>query len=480
MPSHKAKRKRLRPLYWPFEAHHTIRSLTRRLFAGLIGRPFTRRKAHKPWPRPPAANRRKRLKTSWTQRAAISRAAALSAGQPSTHRKMNKAHQRTCSGNNKGCPARRHATRSATLRRAQQATKVQAKSCSVNKRWPAWSEPLDFETAPLDQAVARINAAGYFVIGNGDIYKTNPDGSVTAQGASGFNNFFASRCVIGEDGKLISAGAAWRRSQHRREYDRIGYWPDNHGRPAKSYNLWRGWGVEPKSGDCSIIHAHIRDVIADSDDAKANYILDWCAHMVQRPWEKPGVALVLKGRKGTGKSLLTEILTGLVGRRNAVITADGRGLFGKFNWHLADKVLIGAEEAFFARNRALNDKLKHLLTGTEIEVEQKFGHRTTMKSMHRMIITSNHADVVEISADERRFFVCDVSDQRRGDDNYFAPLWRVANGEDNTMLAAFMYELKTRDITNLRPWHSVRDAAALRAARQQIVSLLQHRASDVI
>jgi hypothetical protein len=32
-------------------------------------------------------------------------------------------------------------------------------------------------------------------------------------------------------------------------------------------------------------------VIAAGDQDKANYILDWCAHMVQRPWEKPGVAL---------------------------------------------------------------------------------------------------------------------------------------------------------------------------------------------
>ena len=197
------------------------------------------------------------------------------------------------------------------------------------------------------------------------------------------------------------------------------------------------------------------------------YILAWCAHMVQRPWEKPGVALVLKGRQGTGKTLFTEILARLVGRANSFITADGSKLFARFNWYLADKVLIGAEEAFFSGSRELNDKLKHLLTGTDIEVEQKFGDRMSMKSMHRVIMTSNHSNVVEITGDERRFFVCDVSDKTRGDDAYFAPLWRVANGDDDVTLAAFMHELKTRDVRNWKPEKGARAAAGLHAARQK-------------
>ncbi len=202
-------------------------------------------------------------------------------------------------------------------------------------------------------------------------------------------------------------------------------------------------------------------MIADGDQEKARYILDWCAHMIQRPWEKPGVALVLKGRKGTGKTLLTAILARAVGQRNTLITDTGKHLFAKFNWHLADKVLIGAEEAFFTGHQGLNDRLKHLLTGADIEIEQKVGHRISMRSMHRMIMTSNHANVVDITDDERRFFVCEVSDKRRGDDSYFAPLWHVANGDDGATLAAFMHELMTRGITNWKPEQGARSSAAL-------------------
>ena len=211
-------------------------------------------------------------------------------------------------------------------------------------------------------------------------------------------------------------------------------------------------------------------MIADGDKDKANYILDWSAHMVQRPREKPGVALVLRGRKGTGKTLLTQILARVIGGQNTLITASGKKLFGTFNWHLADKLLIGAEEAFFVGNREVNDQLKHLLTGDEIEVEQKFGQRISMKSMHRVIMTSNHDQVIAASDDERRFFVCDVSDKRRGEDVYFAPLVRVIKGDDDATLAAFMRELQTRDIKNWKPEQAARNAASIDLARQKLGS----------
>ena len=357
---------------------------------------------------------------------------------------------------------------------------IEKKFDGSTRQWPNWLCPLDFREVPIDEAVARINAAGYFMTRNGDIYKVDPDGRVTAQRPSGFINFFASRLAREDDGKLISAGLAWRRSANRCEYDQIGYWPEDHDRPAKSYNLWRGWGADAKPGDCSIIFDHILNVIANGDKDKADYIINWCAHMVQRPWEKPGVALVLKGPKGTGKSLLTYILEAAVGQQNTLITADGQGLFRPFNWHLANKLLIGAEEAFFSGNRSLNDKLKHLLTGDRIEVEQKFGQRMSIKSMHRMIITSNHPDVVQLSDDERRFFVCHVSDKKLGDHTYFAPLWRVANGQDKATLAAFLHELKTRDIANWRPEQGARSTVALPVMRQRLVSLVRWRAGRAI
>ena len=86
-------------------------------------------------------------------------------------------------------------------------------------------------------------------------------------------------------------------------------------------------------------------------------------------------------------------------------------------------------------------------------------------------MTSNHEQVVAASDDERRFFVCDVSDKRRGDDAYFDRLVRVIKGDDDATLAAFMYELQTRNINNWKPEQAARKAASTDLARQNLLSL---------
>ena len=336
----------------------------------------------------------------------------------------------------------------------------------------SWLDPLDFQEVPMNEAVARINAAGYFVLTqNGDIYKIERGGGVIVQKRQGFNNVFASRVACSDNGTRVLAGAAWLKSPDRCEYAEIGYWPSGHGQPLNSYNLWQSWGIEPKQGDWSVIDDHILNVIANGDRGKANYILDWIAHMVQRPWEKPGVALVLTGAKGTGKSLLTAILSRVIGSQNTLITSSGKELFGRFNWHLTDKLLIGAEEAFFAGNPETNDQLKHLITGEVIEAEQKYGQRVNIKSSHRIIMTSNHAQVIAASEDERRFFVCNVSDKRRRDDSYFAPLVRLIKGQDDATLAAFACELQKRDIRSWKPEQAARNVGRKDLARQKLFSL---------
>ena len=54
-------------------------------------------------------------------------------------------------------------------------------------------------------------------------------------------------------------GEAWLNHHQRRTYDRIALIPSGPC-PPDVYNLWRGWGVEPKAGSWSTIEAHLREV----------------------------------------------------------------------------------------------------------------------------------------------------------------------------------------------------------------------------
>ena len=63
------------------------------------------------------------------------------------------------------------------------------------------------------------------------------------------------------------------------------------------------------------------------------------------------MALVIRGRKGTGKSKFADVLRRILGG-HAFKASRADQIVGKFNSHLADKLLLVAEESFFAGGHA--------------------------------------------------------------------------------------------------------------------------------
>jgi hypothetical protein len=139
---------------------------------------------------------------------------------------------------------------------------------------------------------------------------------------------------------------------------------------------------------------------------------------------------------------------------DAVVNSDKDGILGKFNAALAGKILIQAEESFFAGDSRTSDALKHLITGQIFDIELKFGRTFQIDSFHRLIITSNHTQVIQASSESRRFLICEVSNARRGDTDYFDRLYAVADGRDDRTARAFMQHLLDQDLTRFRPWEA--------------------------
>ena len=233
--------------------------------------------------------------------------------------------------------------------------------------------------------------------------------------------------------------------------------------PPRVFNSWRGWGVKPsESGSCERFKAHIRNVVCGGDDSHFAYVWRWMAHMFQKPTEKPGVALVLTGEKGTGKSLIGATLARLIGNSHAISSAEREHLCGRFNWHLAENLLFQAEEAFWSHDPIAEGKLKDLITAGVMTYERKGFDPITARNCTRLLITSNHAAAVPASADERRFAVFEVSNARLGDAAYFDAIFdELAAGGYGRLL----HELLTADLSGF----SARAAPQTRALSDQKV-----------
>ena len=167
--------------------------------------------------------------------------------------------------------------------------------------------------------------------------------------------------------------------------------PNDIGLKPNHLNLFTGWGgIEPAGGNCSFVLDHIYRIVADGNEAKGDYLLNWSADILQNPTRKPGVCMVLRGDQGTGKSVVGAIMRRLLGAKNVLTTSDKDRILGRFNAAVASKILLIGEEMLFAGDRATADKLKHLITGHTIQIEVKFGEPLEIGSHHRLLLTSNH------------------------------------------------------------------------------------------
>lgn len=225
------------------------------------------------------------------------------------------------------------------------------------------------------------------------------------------------------------------------------------------YNLWRGWSCEPEAGDVKPFTDFVHSVIADGDDHNAMWITGWAAQLVQQPMTKIGVALVLRGLKGTGKTKFGEMLGGLFPQHHKIISRQEQ-LVGQFNRHLEDCLLLQAEEAFWAGSKSAEGALKDLVTNPRILIERKGVDSYMTPNFTRLLFTSNEEWVVPATADERRWAVFDISSRRKQDYDYFE--W-LQNWYDRGGKKAVLHYLKTFDLERV----NVRLAPATVALQEQ-------------
>jgi hypothetical protein len=240
--------------------------------------------------------------------------------------------------------------------------------------------------------------------------------------------------------RMIGLGQLWIDHPNRRQYSGVTYAPQRDA--GDRLNLWRGYAVEPKLGDCELYLAHLRDNVTAGNGEHFEYLRKWMARAVQQPGLPGEVAVVLRGREGVGKGVFAHEF-GKLFAPHFVHLLQTKHLTGHFNAHLQHCSLLFADEAFFAGDRSHESVLKGLVTEPTIRIEPKGLDTYAVRNCIHLIVSSNLDWVIPAGADARRYFVLDVSSARMQDDAYFAALCRQM---DNGGRAALLHCLLTLDI----------------------------------
>lgn len=225
--------------------------------------------------------------------------------------------------------------------------------------------------------------------------------------------------VVGQRTKLIDGFNVWIASPKRRIYDRFVFEPG--GCSDRCYNLWRGFSVEPKQGSWQFFNAHLFNVVCQRDETNYAWLIAWMAHLFQFPGDRPGTAVVLRGRKGTGKSTVYAWLAEILGQYS-FSASNPNHITGRFNGHMEAALLANFEEGWWAGDKQGEGVLKALITEPTMLLERKNVDPVNVSNHLRVWLTTNAEWAVPATLDERRFFVLDVSDEVMQDTNYFAAL----------------------------------------------------------
>ena len=239
--------------------------------------------------------------------------------------------------------------------------------------------------------------------------------------------------------KVVTWAKAWLDSHERRQYRGIEFFPDRaSARGTESYfNLWRGFAVTPapKRNGYAVFRDHLLNNVCRGDASLFRWVFGWFAHIVQRPRERIGTALVCRGKMGTGKTKIGEVFGSLFPSHYFLVD-DPRYLVGQFNAHMASCLLLQADEGFWAGDKAAEGRLKGLVTADTQMIESKGVDPIRLKNYVRLLITSNEDWVIPAGKDERRFCVLDIDPRCAQSHDYFREMdAELANGGRAALLA---------------------------------------------
>lgn len=287
-----------------------------------------------------------------------------------------------------------------------------------------------FETLPLDLDKNYLHQMNkeYAVLFEGkdiwylrEFFKDGKRVDYKLYGPNAFKIYMANKLLEVDGGKKISILKQWLEWKGRREYTEMVCDPSN--TCSKTiFNTWMGFEQEikdPKDFDAvekysvELFDNHLKENISNNDHSFYLWITGYLANIIQHPTKKYPNAAILKGEKGTGKSLLIDIMREVLGSKHVVSVSDLNSVVGDFNSVVADKLLINIDEAYWAGNKSVDAPIKHLISTEYLTIKEKYRQERIVRWYGRVISTTNDEHAAIVTQEERRYSIKTVNPEAK-------------------------------------------------------------------
>jgi hypothetical protein len=240
-------------------------------------------------------------------------------------------------------------------------------------------------------------------------------------------------------------------------------------------NAWTAGGVEPAEGDWSSIETLTKHLFPV--EAERAVILDVLAFHLQHPGVKIRWGFVMRGRPGTGKGLLANIvIPQLVGTENHR-SVRGDALSARWTAELADTQYLFVDEMRQPDGYDAANRFKTILTDDRISVEQKHAALRMGTAPPLVVMASNNFAFLPVEPGDRRYYI-PVYVRERLPAEVADSLLRDLQGQ----CAAFSHWLRARDVRHFNPNSAPPDTpdklAIIRQTRPGVEALIEDAIHD--
>lgn len=275
-----------------------------------------------------------------------------------------------------------------------------------------------------------------------------------------FMEWLNDRHIISNE-KRVKLASYWRSHPQRRKYKGIVFAPGRDGEGY--YNLFRGFPViSANDGDYSTFRDHLLTNICGKNEAYYTWVFGWFADIIQRPGQKQGTSIVLRGDEGVGKTIVGEIFGHLLGA-HYLLVAGSRMVIGNFNAHLIALLLLQADEAFWAGDHGAEGAIKSLITAPTLPIEFTGKDSFNVDNFVRLFVTGNTDWLVPAGLGARRWAVFDVLSRCKDNHDYFAKMrTEMAEGGYAALMRDLLaFDLKTVDLRTVPKTSAILDQKIL-------------------
>lgn len=262
----------------------------------------------------------------------------------------------------------------------------------------------------------------------------------------------------------------WRSDKGRIQVDAISFDP-RHGETCPAYNekgevphvrafnLWRPIEHVPAPADwrerVKLFLDHVEYLFPLGPQRER--FLNWFAHAVQKPGERPSHHFLhITRKKGSGRGWLTGCMTRVFPGHVALDFDLGEYLEQKWCGELTQKLIVTVSEireGGFSASRRVGQRLKKITTDDGIRINEKFEQRRFERNCIRWFICSNWENAVPLEDGDRRFDVVEGPTTVKDQQYYRNLYWLIdIRNADMPLFAASIWQwCMERDLSQYDP-----------------------------